>query len=695
MKTYLCLIILFILSGIFTFAQDEFTEIAVFGRGDANSLSWHPSGKFLAVGGSAGVWLFDPDYNEIAFYPCSYSVTQMRFSPDGNYLAVSYSYYDDATHKYLAETEFWQFSEQGDLLNISSSIQVSGYQLQWSPDSQHISNYTVAFTTDKPEPATIEVWKIETQEKILILDDLTDVSDLAWSPDGAQLAVANDYGEIHLINSTTGKTQGSYKLSQDYIQNSDLEIAVITYMSDGQGIWFFVYGSDRLWSWRFDKDKPEPFEQVVLRTWLWSFVPQPQGEALAIQLLSGGGGDYGGIIILNSGNEPHYVRFQKDYVVDYSWIPDSTRLSVLTGNGMIREVDYLSDETQEYQRFAESGSVEWSPDSQWLAQLSGNYSSSFSYPVFAWNVNDPDIQYIKYPLQAPKWGQWSPDSQIFYIFSDNDVPHAQCLIYELIGWDIQANQDVGFWGVNICGLDGLSTNWYFEFTQDLNFVTHTSANQLSIYTAPLEGERITSFETSASINSVSWSPSETVILTTSVDWDAGKTFIETWDIESGENLTTYTTDAGWVSTPWRPQYDMFFRNDQNGSDDTLSLIDARSGDIVYSVDYAEYSWQPDGERLAIEQADPENRSLDILNGDTGELLLSIPTTQDVGFSWHPSKDWITISTGTDITIVDVETGDVIASQAITGGIGKWSPDGTKLVVYRGRRIHVWKYAPNP
>ena len=47
-----------IICGVTTYAQD---------RGWASSIAWSPDGQTIAVGSSAGVWLFDNDFNEVGY----------------------------------------------------------------------------------------------------------------------------------------------------------------------------------------------------------------------------------------------------------------------------------------------------------------------------------------------------------------------------------------------------------------------------------------------------------------------------------------------------------------------------------------------------------------------------------------------------------------------------------------------------
>jgi hypothetical protein len=61
--------VLFMFCGTYQ-AQGEAdsSQVAVFGRGTAETLAWYPDGELLAVAGSRGIWLYDDTLTDVAHF---------------------------------------------------------------------------------------------------------------------------------------------------------------------------------------------------------------------------------------------------------------------------------------------------------------------------------------------------------------------------------------------------------------------------------------------------------------------------------------------------------------------------------------------------------------------------------------------------------------------------------------------------
>jgi WD40 repeat protein len=68
---------------------DQIRELAMWGKGRIEQLAYSPDGKILAVGTTAGVWLYDADtLAELRFINTGNFVSSLTFSEDGTKLFV-------------------------------------------------------------------------------------------------------------------------------------------------------------------------------------------------------------------------------------------------------------------------------------------------------------------------------------------------------------------------------------------------------------------------------------------------------------------------------------------------------------------------------------------------------------------------------------------------------------------------------
>lgn len=398
MRKILLFVLLLFTYGIPLSAQAELVEIVRLGRGTAQALSWHPSGNLLAVGGSAGVWLFDENYQQLQHHP-AFSVRYLEFSPNGEYLAVS----DFDNH-----TEFWILDDNGDLLERSQPVNLNGYSLRWSPTGEYVSTYSGVWEQGEFKNVQIDVWDVSQAKIAWTKEGANSLGGVVWSSDGQQLAAMNREGSIDLLNAANGNTIKTIQMSDELSQQSLFEIVGIEFHSDDQGLWLIFSGSDYLWSWDFNTDELTQTDNQAqfIDYGMQGLEKHPTGPYLVTETI-GGGGSYGELYVFSEGNESFRIGYSHDFIKDYSWIPDTDRMSLLTGNSMIREFSIMDDANAEYQLFSDSGTVEWSPDSRWLLQTTGLNPYDSAYPITAWDMTEVEqLTYepteIMYPYLSAK-----------------------------------------------------------------------------------------------------------------------------------------------------------------------------------------------------------------------------------------------------------------------------------------------------
>ncbi len=158
------------------------------GRGSGAALVWSPDGDTLAVGGSAGVWLYDTRNFEaeprLLEGQASMSLTAIAFSPDGKLLA-------SATAA-VWERPVWLWDvATGQKLNELPGPENAVDSLAFSPDGKVLA-------TGEGNPGhQVRLWDVATGEQ---LDELSrhtgPVTDLAYTRDGLRLVSVSMDGTV-------------------------------------------------------------------------------------------------------------------------------------------------------------------------------------------------------------------------------------------------------------------------------------------------------------------------------------------------------------------------------------------------------------------------------------------------------------------------------------------------------------------
>ena len=144
------------------------------GKGDINRIRFSPDGNELAVASSIGIWMYSvATGDEIALLTGhTADVRNIAFSPDGRILA---SAGNDRTLR------LWD-TESGQQLAVLSDERISPWSIAFSPDS----------TTVASGSRTIQVWDVDTGNPLATLTGHTEsIGALAFSPDGKILASAS------------------------------------------------------------------------------------------------------------------------------------------------------------------------------------------------------------------------------------------------------------------------------------------------------------------------------------------------------------------------------------------------------------------------------------------------------------------------------------------------------------------------
>ncbi|MGC8787729.1 MAG: WD40 repeat domain-containing protein [Anaerolineae bacterium] len=157
-------------------------EVSRWGIGLNHTVTWSPDGQWLAVGTDSGVYLYDTQAMEPAYYIETQSaVYATRFSPDSSRLAVGLE---------KGGVELWQVSGGEQLWSLGYTLPI--YSVAFSPDGKFLAT---GLCTEWREEwdcmrSQVQLLEAETGQVVRTLQPeiVAEVASLTFSPDGRFLA---------------------------------------------------------------------------------------------------------------------------------------------------------------------------------------------------------------------------------------------------------------------------------------------------------------------------------------------------------------------------------------------------------------------------------------------------------------------------------------------------------------------------
>ncbi|MFT3894231.1 MAG: hypothetical protein QM730_21585 [Anaerolineales bacterium] len=154
----------------------------------ANSIAFSPDGKTLTIGGSAGIYLFDPQsLSSLGYIPTGSWVRSLSFIPNSNILATGLF---DHTIK------LWDVGTQ------QGTGSLEGHENWVRNISVSADGSLLASVSDDN---TLRLWDVQSQSLLLKISENTDgVRAVAMSPDGSLVAAATRDNAIRIWNVADG-----------------------------------------------------------------------------------------------------------------------------------------------------------------------------------------------------------------------------------------------------------------------------------------------------------------------------------------------------------------------------------------------------------------------------------------------------------------------------------------------------------
>jgi WD40 repeat protein len=291
------------------------------GRGVVTNVAWDADGGRLAIGGSAGLWIYTNELGEIArLEGPTYGITTMAWSSDGNQLAAGGL--DDTIW-------IWDMITYQPLATHGVAARGSLVSLAWSPESDKIASSSFA--------GPIRVINATTGQLLITLDD----------------PAIETYGYASSIRSL------SWHAERDWLAGATCP--------EGVYVWDTVTGQV------IQHLTPTP-SCVQAATW------SPDGEHIASggDTMRGRTDSLPGIWDFASGERLISFDGYTEAIYSVTWSPDGSQLATWSSDGLIRIEDASTGHTQGTLQgstflgdFASySGhAIDWSPDGRWLASV--------------------------------------------------------------------------------------------------------------------------------------------------------------------------------------------------------------------------------------------------------------------------------------------------------------------------------------
>jgi WD40 repeat protein len=501
---------------------------------------------------------------------------------------------------------------------------------------------------------------VASQVRAVLRGHEDNVSGVAWSPDGRELATTSNDRTIRIWDGDSGDELAVLHGHEDWVQG-------VVWSPDGRQLATASHDQTaRIW------DRDSGSELAVLRgcCGLWGLAWSPDGRRLATASDDG----TARIWDLHASTETAVLHGHDGAVRAVAWSPDGQRLATASEDRTARIWDSDNGSQLLVLRGHEDGirRVVWSPDGQRLATASEDRTARI------WDAQRGDELVVLRGHDGWVRGlAWSPDGQRLATGSIDRTVRI---------WDSDT-------GAELAVLHGHKGNIRpVAWSPDGQWLASGSTDRtVRIWDTRGSSELVVLHGHDGWVRRVAWSPDGRRLATGSSDRTA-----RIWEITSGRELAVLHGHDSWVrGVAWSPDGR---RLATASHDRTARIWDTHGGGelaVLYGHgdEVKDVAWSPDGQRLATGSTD---RTARIWDADrASELAVLRGQDDDIwGIAWSPegqrlataSDDWtIRIWDGGSGNELRVLHGHDSWSRAVA-----WSPDGRRVATGSSdRTARIW------
>ena len=384
------------------------------------SACFSPSGEYIATESDKYIRLWDLSGKQLAnFKVHKDAVNSVRFSPDGNYLAVDS--YDTTTLSEITTT-LWDLSGNqiaqltGECIGFSPTgeyiaIQSNEYIHLWDLSGKEVAKYTrygdyASFSSDgkylviHPDSHTVELWDLSGNQ-IAEFRHQHRVSRVSFSPNGNYMATNDSKGNTWL-----------WELSEKKIaqfQGHQGKVLSVSFSPNGE---YIATASDDCTARLWDLSGKQIAKFMGHQDKIQSVSFSPNGEYIATA-----SDDSSARLWDLSGKQIAQFIGHQDKVQSFSFSPDGNCVVTASDESSIRLWNLSGKQIAEFRGdYGAVTSVSFSPDGKYIATASGNSS------VKLWDLSGKQIAAFKGNYGAVTSISFSPKEQILAIASDDGLP---------------------------------------------------------------------------------------------------------------------------------------------------------------------------------------------------------------------------------------------------------------------------------